>query len=605
LVRHKQQGFIRFQEAASMDARRHASIQLAACAASALLPLLLLLGPDSLAAQKVGSDEVRAQESEATFKLQVERNLVVVRAVVRDSNGRVVGGLHKEDFRLFDNGKLQTVSQFSLESTVPPGASAQPTRKTVDEETVPETALSSQTPRRYLALYFDDAHADFEGIARTREAAKKYLASNWGPGDRVGVFTSSGQGNLDFTGDRAELLEALQHLLPRPMVTTDPTSCPKIFDYQAYLIVERRELYATQIAIEEALECQFQGNTKFLDQATSAVQAEALRKLNEAENATEYTLRSLDALVRRMTQAPGQRTLVLISPGFMTETEQHRLTEVTDHALRSGVIVNTLDSRGLYTQLPLGDASEQPIFLERNNDLMGHKAMMYIERDSLSSKVLLGLATDTGGIFFHNNNDFDEGFRKTGALPEVYYVLAFSPQNLKYDGRFHSLKVKLGDPRGYSVQARQGYFAPQKPLDSVARAKEEIEQALFSQDELAELPMEVHTQFFKANDLSAKLSVLMHLDLHFVQFRKSEGRNLNNLTVVTALFDRNGNYLAGKERRLEFRLRDTSLEQLTQSGLTMKTSFDVKPGTYLVREVVRDAAGERISGLTRTVDIPY
>jgi VWFA-related protein len=588
-----------------MDARRPASIQLPACAASALLPLSLLLGAGLLAAQKVGSDEVTAQESEATFKLQVERNLVVVRAVVRDSSGRAVGGLHKEDFHLFDNGKLQTLSQFSLESTVPQSASREPLRKSVDEEALPETALSPVTPRRYLALYFDDAHADFEGLARTREAAKKYLASNWGLGDRVGVFTSSGQGNLDFTDDRGELLEALQHLLPRSMVTRDNNSCPKIFDYQAYLIVERHELYATQTAIEEALECHYKGDTRFLDQATSEAQAEALRKLNEAENVTEYALRSLDALVRRMTQAPGQRTLVLISPGFMTETEQHRLNEIIDHALRSGVIVNSLDSRGLYAQVPLGDASEQTVFLQRNNDLMGHKAQMYIDGDSLNSKVLRALATDTGGIFFHNSNDFDEGFRKTGALPEVYYVLAYSPQNLKYDGRFHSLKVKLADPRGYSVQAREGYFAPQKPLDSVARAKEEIEQALFSQDELAELPMEVHTQFFKANDLSAKLSVLMHLDLHFVQFKKSEGRNLNNLTVVTALFDRNGNYLAGKERRLEFRLRDTSLEQLTQSGLTMKTSFEVKPGTYLVREVVRDAAGERISGLTRTVDIPY
>jgi hypothetical protein len=37
----------------------------------------------------------------------------------------------------------------------------------------------------------------------------------------------------------------------------------------------------------------------------------------------------------------------------------------------------------------------------------------------------------------------------------------------------------------------------------------------------------------------------------------------------------------------------------------MRTNFDVKPGTYLVREVVRDSESGEISGLNRTVEIPY
>ena len=34
------------------------------------------------------------------------------------------------------------------------------------------------------------------------------------------------------------------------------------------------------------------------------------------------------------------------------------------------------------------------------------------------------------------------------ALPEYYYVLGFSPQNLKFDGSYHNLKVSLKSPAG-------------------------------------------------------------------------------------------------------------------------------------------------------------
>ena len=111
-------------------------------------------------------------------------------------------------------------------------------------------------------------------------------------------------------------------------------------------------------------------------------------------------------------------------------------------------------------------------------------------------------------------------------------------------------------------------------------------------------------QFFKVNELDTKLSVLAHLDLRFVQFRKENGRNINDLTFVTALFDRDGKYVTGREKRLQFRLLDDSLQKLTLSGITAKMTFDVRPGTYLVRQVVRDSQGAQISALNRTVEIP-
>jgi hypothetical protein len=165
----------------------------------------------------------------------------------------------------------------------------------------------------------------------------------------------------------------------------------------------------------------------------------------------------------------------------------------------------------------------------------------------------------------------------------------------------------LAEPQGLVVQARRGYYAPRSATDPAAKEKDEIQDAVFSQDELHELPVEVNTRFFKINAEVARVSVLTHLDLRPVRFRKDkeQGRNLNTVKFVTVVFDRDGKYITGKEKTVDFHLRDESLEKLTQLGVTARISFDLKPGTYMVREVVRDAEGGQISGLTRTVEIPF
>jgi len=333
---------------------------------------------------------------------------------------------------------------------------------------------------------------------------------------------------------------------------------------------------------------------------TSAVQV-----LNVYETNTQAALRSLQQVVRHVASFPGQRSIVLVSPGFLTRGFEVELDEIVDRAIRSNVMMNALDAKGLYAPLPGGDdLSKSPIFVPTRPDLTGRKEQLRIDRITEVSETLSHLAVDTGGVFFKNSNDLDEGFRRTGALPEVYYVLSFSPSDLKQDGKFHALRVKLAQPAGLSLQSRRGYFAPSKSADPASQAKAEIEEAIFSQDEVNELPVEVHTQFFRVSEAAAKLSVLTHLDLRLVRFRKHEGRNLDNVTVVTVLFDRNGQYVTGQEKTVEMRLRDTSLEKLSPAGITMKTSFEVKPGTYLLREVVRDTEGAQLSGLNRTVEIP-
>ena len=570
---------------------------------------ILLLGfccsPSFMGAQSSPAKELSSQETQPDYKLEIERNLVQVRVVVRDSRGHTVGDLKKEDFQLFDNGKPQPISVFSVE--VHPTGNAAPApnpAKQAEPEVVPESAVNPKSPRRYLALYFDDIRMPFEDVALVRKAAEVYLKSALSPGDRVALFTSSGQGELDFTSDWDEFDSALLRLQPRGLIQAAP-SCPEIFDYQSYLIIHENDRFANDIAVYEALHCHYNDDPKYLENAQIEAQSEAERKLQEFENSTETSLRGLDEVVGRMSILPGQRGIVLISPGFLTEWNRQRVDRIADRALRKNIIINALNSRGLDASLPMGDASEQHMINPTRPDLMGRKAQYELNARELRAETLRDLAEDTGGVDFENNNDLVAGLQKVSELPEAFYDLAFSPVKMRFDGKFHKLQVRLVRFPGYTIEARRGYFAPSHSENAQERAHEQIAEAVFSQESLAQIPLEVHTQFFKQDRLDATLSILSHVDLRSLQFRKSEGRNLNNLTVVTALFDQNGNYLQGKERRVDFHLRDASLEQLAQTGLTMRTSFVVKPGTYMVREVVRDSEGSQISGLTRTVEIPY
>lgn len=542
----------------------------------------------------------------------MERNLVLVRVVVRDSKGRVVETLHKEDFQLLDNGKPQSIVHFASEApTSKPAPGEPPAPETVEEEDglIPETRLAASTPQRFLALFFDDVHIEFADLVRTRDAASRYLASTLTPGDRVGIFTASGEHQVDFTEDREKLDATLLRLRPRSIVPRDDSACPDIFDYQAYQIVHGNDPDALEIATREAYQCNYEGLTIDIETALRAseniARQQAFRILNTFQTEAEYALRALNQLIHRISFSPGQRNIVLVSPGFLTITDSRRLNELAEAALRSSIVINTLDAKGLFVAFPLGDASKNVAVLPRRADLVGKKAQVSLEETSRAADVLRNLAYDTGGAYFTNSNDFDEGFRKVGTLAEYFYVLGFSPQNLKLDGRYHSLKVRVANGKGLTIQARSGYYAPDKPKDVVAQAKEEVVRAVFSSDEMSELPMEVQTQFFKLNGVDTRLSVLTRLDMRFVAFRKEEGRNLNTLKLVTALFDRDGKYVEGKTKEVEFRLLDGSLEKLLQTGLTTKVSFDVKPGIYTVRQVVRDSEGAHISALNRTVEIPF
>src|ERR1700733_1646904 len=147
--------------------------------------------------------EVSSREAPITFSSRV--NLISVPVVVRDKDGRAVGNLKKEDFQVFDKGKPQTITKFSVEKSsslveIKPGPSNAP------RETAPAPISSPPVlPERYVAYLVDDVHLDSGDLLNARQAMHRHLDESLEPTSRAAIFTTSGVVLADFTADRDKL----------------------------------------------------------------------------------------------------------------------------------------------------------------------------------------------------------------------------------------------------------------------------------------------------------------------------------------------------------------------------------------------------------------
>jgi VWFA-related protein len=558
------------------------------------------------------ADAAEMTTEEASVPLRVLVNLVPVRVIVRDQKGHAVATLHKEDFQLFQDGKLQIISNFSVETPDSTSHPAVPAAAVAPNPAGPAPAAFLPASR-FVALLFDDALLNQQDLMQARNATDKYLDSSVTPTDRVAIFTVSGRNQLDFTDDVAKLHKALRTLQVDTITAgiSSPTDCPPMQAYEADLIQNHHDQFAIDVATSDALVCSASltvtsptGTPTAGDilRAQTLATGMAARVEQETSTQTESTLRRMREVLQRLSAMPGQRNLVMISPGFLYTTHETEYSEIIDRAIRETIFINTLDARGLYVPDIGPDISQSTV--DPNPANAGLRSQWNITAQSRQSDSLASFAEDSGGYAFHNNNDLTEGLKEVAGAPEAYYFLAFVPQNFKYDGHYHTLRVTLVPKEKLAVQARRGYYAPLHGESAADVARRDIDDALFSQEEQHGVPVGLQTQYYK-NGADAKLSVLAHVDLARVRFTKADGRNQDDLTVVAAIFDRDGNFVTGTQRVISMKLRDETFQRLSHSGVTVRTSFDLKPGDYVVRLVVRDSNAAALSAENGVVEIPY
>jgi VWFA-related protein len=458
-------------------------------------------------------------------------------------------------------------------------------------------------PTRFVAFVFDDVHIRFADLPQVRNAVVKYLTTSLSPQDRVALVTTSGKNSVDFTANAEEVNAALLKVVPNPFAPSMMRHCLEVSYFQAVQVDREVGLHPMMDDLSHSLALRvanFDANQCLNGADPAGAFRLAVDELDQAFEAgvreSRAALNGLKELVRRMAVLPGQRAIILVSPGFFVSPDlQTQNNELEALAIRSKVLINTIDARGVWTD-PGFDASRTGAAPPPENAMFRRTDM------NVAADELIALAEDTGGTV-NLDNGFLEGIRKAAAAPEYMYILGFVPQDLKMDGSFHALKVTTSSGEKLSLQARRGYWAPKHSEDEAAVSRQQVEDAVFSRDEVHSLPVEMHTQLSKSGDQS-KLTVLTSVDLKLIHLRKAEDRNRNDLTIVAALFDTNGNFVVGTQKLLELRLRDETVARLEQKPpIVINTDFDVKPGGYLVRLVVRDAEGQQITAENAAVQV--
>jgi VWFA-related protein len=564
--------------------------------------------------------EMTTKDAPIAFSTQVD--LVLVPVVVRDAQGHAVGNLTKDDFLLFDKGKPQLITKFSIDKAetppILPDTSLEIDADGNPRAKPPGTAVAEPLAAHFIAWVFDDIHLSFGDLAQTRVAAKRVLKESFEPGTRAAIYTTSGHAQLDFTEDRDKLDATLDEIKPWPTIPGGTvTDCPDISYFQADKMINTSDAQATAAAQADYLSCFEAGQVKNQADAARAqgqqfdvaaaiatpIRMAALKALEIGAQDTRNTLLVLKALVKRMQAMPGSRGIVMVSPGFHL-IDDHRIDEmdIISSAIRYNVVISSLDARGLWALTPGATAENGPSHIDPMTNAI--KANYELERARADEDIMGELADATGGQFFHNDNDFFGGLKLVATQPEYIYVLGFAPVGLKFNGSYHTLKVTLKNGTKLQLQARRGYFERQHLQNAEEQAQAELKDAFFSRDEIRNLPVDLHTQFFKTGDYNARLSIMARVDIRRLRYKKADGRNSDTLTVVGGVFDKDGKYIVGSQKTINLKLKDQTLDTIPEGGITVKSNLDVASGSYVVRLVVRDSEGEVMSALNSALEIP-
>jgi VWFA-related protein len=404
----------------------------------------------SIGVQAQQSQQTAAPTPHAVIKAKV--NEVLVPVVVRDAQGRAVGNLSKDHFQVFDNGKLQTITGFSMvkRATEPSAANCSvPSPHATDSPTVSQPI---SLPQRFVVFLFDDYNLTFSDLPNAQQAAIKALDSSLAPTDVAAVLSTSGA-NSGLTRDHAKLKQVILDLKAKTLLRMNEHDCPNVDYYQGNRIINIGDDQAFQAAVIEVMHCVKNIAPEAAEAFARSAAERAVLLGQQNYRANLYSLRLI--LNKLMAPLPGQHVVILVSSGFFTSGPEAVTlkSEILDIAARTDTVINALDARGLYTTNVGAEVTTRV-------DEASQRLIDQYRRESMDANAdVMGELTDgTGGTFYHNNNDLEAGLRTLISGADYTYLLAFSAANTK-PGAHHSLKVKVNEP-GLTVQARRGYSTP-------------------------------------------------------------------------------------------------------------------------------------------------
>jgi len=523
-----------------------------------------------------------AQES-GPPKFEAKVDLVLVPVVVRDRHGRATGNLTKEDFRLYDNGKPQTITSFSVVERAKVVRPNPGTDSPAAGSEVAGVSSDKGVPERYFVYVFDDVNIRFADMANVRAAAVSHFKTNFAAGDHAAIDTLSGKHSLEFTSDRESLQDAVSKLRWGQLAGRGGMECPDVSTYIAHLVIDQADPLALEGLTNHTAECAHVRP----ELAKQVAMAAANRRLMLGAEDSRLALATLKRAIRRLSAMPGQRVIVLASPGFFAQTTEaiKATAEVLELAARNDVVINGLSVRGIIMAEEEEDVTRKVGVSRRTPPSASSPEQLWVRYRRESARadgdVMNDLAQGTGGEFFHNNNGLRAGFEQLAKAPEFSYVLGFSPSDFKADASFHSLKVQVQNAK---VEARRGYYALRPdPAGQVSTA--ELEDAIFSRQERTDIPVFLQTGYSKAIG-AAVVKVLLVAKIDTTRWRRG------SFDAAITLFDQEGGYAAGTAEKV------TSTQE--DADVTLRWEFpEIKPGSYVVRLVIREPISKAMTAINR------
>lgn len=511
---------------------------------------------------------VQAQE-QPTFTSNT--NLVIIDVNVRDKSGKVVPNLGKNDFTLFEDGKQQTISVFDFQklegdTLLPPVPAEKPVR---EASPVRKAAVNAPTPtapapviryqnRRLVAMLFDFSAMQIPEQNRIQQAALKFVREQMKPADIVAILSAS-TGPLkiiqDFTDDKDRLEEVIQGF---------------------------------QIgAASELAGIAGNGGDDTTGEDTGAAFNADETEFNIFN--TDKQLATLGLAAKMLAGFPEKKALLYFSSGISKNgfDNQASLEAATNAAKRSNVSIYPIDARGLVASAPAGDASAAA---SRGTSILTGSQQQG-QRDSFndSQETLSTLAADTGGKLFVDDNDLALGMEKARDDIASYYIIGYYSTNIKMDGKYRRVEVKLSKDVQAKLDYRSGYFGQKEFKKFTETDKEDqLSQALMLGDPLTDLSLSAELDYFRLARDRYFVPFSVKIPGAEIALAKSKGNAQTEFDFIGQVRDEHTKLIAVVRDGIRIKLSEKTAAQLASSPIAYDTGFTLPPGKYTFKFLARE-----------------
>lgn len=575
-------------------------------ALSSALMCALLSAPPTWAQRP---QEPRRQDQPDVLRVYTE--LVQTDVMVFDRQGRFVNDLKREDFELRIDGKLRPVEFFER---VTAGSRSEETQLAAargaangrgDANSPGPIPLDRGRP---VFFYIDDLHLDLSSVNRTRNLLTRFVDHEMGQNDEAAITSASGQiGFLQQLTDNKTVLRAALERLKFRNYSVQDYDRPTMTEYQA-LRIDNNDRDVTDYFVDEMLKL-IPGISR--ESALSLIVGRAHGLLAQAGRITSDSLAGLEALVKSAKTIPGRKLIFFISDGFFLDRRNsgadYTLQRITSAAAKSGVVIYSIDARGLVAGLTDASSSQFDPGGRLQRGAMGEL--------SASQDGLNALARDTGGKAFFNSNALEPAVGRALKETSNYYLLAWKPdQETKASSKFRRIEVKVAGKSGLTVQVRRGFFDVE-PTPLASKTKTPTKQASAEKAPGAELvkvigrpfpereiPISLSLNYLNLPDKGSVLSASMQVPREFFSFAPVNGKE-------TAVVDVGGTFFNAKGQpgaQFTNRITITAASPDAKGGQDLAYGHPVflSPGLYQVRVAARDEKSGRAGSAHGWIEIP-